>query len=138
MGWLGYLLRRNNTRKQQNNNQTNNPHKTKTNQKMIAPSLNLCVTPSSSAPFFQRGRGPLSFPGSHPNSPARASLVPPEFARSLLLLWRPQEVSGAEQDPGVVGYAPLRLAGTSGGGFSEECPYQPPRLDCGPMRISRG
>lgn len=44
---------------------------------------------------------------------------------------------GEEQDPGVVGYVPLMLAGARKGDFSEGCPCHPPRLDGSPMLISR-
>lgn len=134
---MGYLLRSNNkTRKEQNNNQTNNPHKIKINQKTTAPPLKLCVTPSSPAPFLER-RGPLTFPGSHPNSPARdlSSLWSlPVPARAV----PSSHGVGSGAGPGGGGLSPLRLAGTSGGDFSEGCPCQPPRLDGGPIRTSRG
>lgn len=104
---------------------------------MTALPVNLYVTPSSLL-LFWGGEGSLTFPGSRPNFSARASLVPLEFARSLLRLCCPQKVASAEQDPGEVGYALLRLAETSRGDFSEGCPYQPRRLDGGPMSISRG
>lgn len=135
LGWLGYLLKNNNnTRKQQNNKQTNNPHKDQPEDD-CSPSKPLWDT-FHSCSFFGEGEA---------RSPSRGATqtLPPGISHPCRVRQVPapalpsSKSGGCGAGPRGVGYAPLRLSGTSGGDFSEGCPCQPP-LDGGPMCISRG